>query len=72
MAITPDRRLYVAGDLPALLQLTQGQIDDLVKTGQLRTIRICGEVRIDSHELEALIETYAQVAKRKRYAEVIH
>lgn len=72
MAITPDRRLYVAGDLPALLQLTQEQIDHLVKTGQLRTIRICGEVRIDSHELEALIETYAQVAKRKRYAEVIH
>ena len=72
MAIRPELRLYVAGELPALLQLSPEQINHLVNTGQLRTIRICGEVRIDSYELEALIETYAQVAKRKRHAEVIH
>jgi predicted DNA-binding transcriptional regulator AlpA len=52
-------------DLPGLLQLSQEQIDRLVSTGQLRPIRICGEVRFDSNELDALIETYKQIGKRK-------
>jgi hypothetical protein len=61
-----DRRLYQIGQLPDLLQLSTEQIDWLVKTGQLRTIRICGEVRFDSTEVSQLIETYNQIAKRKQ------
>jgi hypothetical protein len=59
------RRLYMAGELPSLLQLNEGQVDHLIKTGQLLPIRICGEVRFDSRELDRLIETYRQIALRK-------
>ena len=71
MVTQQDCRLYAGTELPALLRLTQGQVDWLIQTGQLRTIRICGEVRVTSHELDALVETYAQIAKRKQHAEVI-
>jgi predicted DNA-binding transcriptional regulator AlpA len=65
MSASRDRRLYLAGELPALLQLSQEQIDRLVKTGQLRALRIAGEVRFDSNELDELIETYKQIERRK-------
>jgi hypothetical protein len=45
--------------------LQPGAAHWLVSTGQLRTIRICGEVRFDSKEVGQLIETYNQIAKRK-------
>jgi hypothetical protein len=64
MSAASPRRLYVATELPTLLQLSQEQIDRLVGTGQLRSIRICGEIRFDSHELDALIETYKQIERR--------
>jgi len=67
MAHTSERRLYNGDELPGLLQLSKEQIDRLVTTGQLRPIRICGEVRFDSHELDALIEIYKQIAKRKSH-----
>jgi hypothetical protein len=60
-----DRRLYQSMELPGVLQLSQEQIDFLVRTGQLNPIRIAGEVRFDSRELDALIDTYLQIAKRK-------
>jgi len=60
-----DRRLYQIEQLPDLLQLRPDKVDWLVKTGQLRTIRICGEVRVDSNEVRQLIETYNQIARRK-------
>lgn len=59
------RRLYTVDDLPHLLQLSQEQIDRLVRTGQLRSIRICGEIRYDSQEIDQLIQTYLQISKRK-------
>jgi hypothetical protein len=65
MAIQHARRLYAGADLPALLQLSAEQIDRLVKTGQLRQIRICGEVRFDSRDLDALIQAYKSIAQRK-------
>ncbi len=65
MEAQTDRRLYQIGQLPDLLQLAPDKIDWLVKTGQLRTIRICGEVRFDSNEVSELIATYNQIAKRK-------
>lgn len=60
-----ERRLYQIGQLPEVLQLSAPQIDWLVSTGQLRAIRICGEVRFDSTEVSELIATYNQTAKRK-------
>lgn len=61
----PDRLLYLEAELPEALQLTPDQINKLVRTGQLRPIRIAGETRFHSHELNALIETYKQIARRK-------
>ena len=71
MASPEDRRLYAGAELPDLLRLTPEQVDRLIKTGQLRPIRICGEVRFDSRELDALIGTYKQIAQRKQHAEVL-
>jgi hypothetical protein len=65
MQTQTERRLYQIEQLPDLLQLAPDKIDWLVKTGQLRTIRICGELRFDSKEVGQLIETYHQIAKRK-------
>lgn len=64
------RRLYELGELPEVLRLTPEKIDTLVKTGQLNPILICGEPRIDSRELDELIETYKQIAKRKKQSHV--
>jgi hypothetical protein len=61
-----ERRLYQLGELPELLQLTQEQVDRLIRTGQLCRIRISGEDRIDSREVNQMIETYKQVAQRKK------
>jgi hypothetical protein len=60
-----DRRLYLPEELPAVLQLNQEQVDLLVRTGQLRPIRICGELRFNARELDSLIQTYQQIADRK-------
>jgi hypothetical protein len=68
MAAPQECRLYAGTELPALLQLTPEQVDRLIKTGQLRSIRICGEERFTSNELNALIETYTQIARRETNA----
>lgn len=66
MPIQSDRRLYQATELPDVLQLSEAQIDWLIRTGQLNPIPIAGEVRFDLRELDALINTYSQIAKRKK------
>jgi hypothetical protein len=66
MPSNSDRRLYQAMELPDLLQLSQEQINWLINTDQLHPIRIAGEVRFDSRELDAVIDTYLQIAKRKK------
>ena len=66
MQTKTDRRLYQIGQLPDQMQLSPEQIDWLISTGQLRTIRICGEIRFDSNEVGELIATYYQIAKRKQ------
>jgi hypothetical protein len=65
MPLQSDHRLYRPAELPTMLQLSQEQIDFLVRTGQLNSIRIAGEVRFDSRQLDALIDTYVQIAKRR-------
>lgn len=61
-----DRRLYQLSELPDMLQLSPEQIRLLINTDQLHAIRIAGEVRFDSCEIDALIGTYAQIARRKK------
>ena len=68
MTTPQDRRLYTGTELPDLLRLTPEQVDRLINTGQLRPIRICGSERFDSREIDALIETYRQIAQRKANA----
>jgi hypothetical protein len=60
-----ERRLYADDDLPALLHLTQEQIDWLVSTGQLTPILIAGEERYDARDINKLIETYKTVQSRR-------
>lgn len=57
--------MYQPEELPVVLQLSPEQIDWLINTGQLNPIRIAGEIRFDSRQLDGLIDTYLQVAKRK-------
>lgn len=65
MTIQSDRRLYQQTELPTVLQLTLEQIDWLINTHQLNPIRIAGETRYDSRDLDALINTYKTTASRR-------
>lgn len=65
MAMTSDRRLYQSAEVPVLLQLSQEQIDWLVDTGQLTPIRIAGEERFDSRDINKLIEAYKTIQSRR-------
>lgn len=65
MPIHPERRLYTPAELPSVLQLSQEQIDWLVNTGQLQTVRMCGEVRFDSRDIDRLISTYKTTQSRR-------
>jgi hypothetical protein len=71
MALPRERRLYAAVQVQELLNLTCDQVNRLVNTGQLRALRLCGEIRFDSYDVDGLIETYKQVADRKKNARVI-
>lgn len=66
MQTKPEPRLYLPEELPGVLQLTRQQVDHLIRTGQIIPVRICGEDRIDSREVDQLIATYKRVAERKR------
>jgi len=61
-----ERRLYQRDELSALLQLDELKVQQLVNTGQLSPIRICGEVRFDSRDVDQLIQTYKQISQRKQ------
>ena len=60
------RRLYRREELPFILDLLSEQVAQLERTGQLTAIRICGEERFAAREIEALIETYSQIAQRRK------
>jgi len=62
---TNQRRLLCRADVMALLQLPEPKVQWLVDTHQLRTLVICGQERIDSREVDRLIDTYLQIAARK-------
>jgi hypothetical protein len=60
-----QRRLLVRGQLVSFLQLSDEKIQGLINTRQITAIRIKGEERFDSRELDLLIETYKQTAQRR-------
>jgi hypothetical protein len=60
-----QRRLMAREELAALLQLSEPQVQQLIDTRQIQTIRICGEARFDSLDLYRLIETYKATAARR-------
>lgn len=58
-------RLLQRADVIASLQIPEDKIQWLIDTHQIRPLRLCGEERFDSRELDQLIETYKQIATRK-------
>ena len=62
----PERRLYRREQLPFILDLPSEQVAQLERTGQLTAIRIGGEERFAAREFEALIDTYYQIAQRRK------
>ncbi len=59
------RRLLLRSDVESLLQLSEDQVQQLINTRQITVIRIRGEYRFDSSELDLLIETYKETAQRR-------
>jgi hypothetical protein len=59
------RRLLIRDEVLEVLQLFEDQVQQLINTRQLVPIRIAGEERFDSRELERLIDTYMATALRR-------
>ena len=60
-----ERRLLLRSEVESLLQLSDDKVQQLINTRQITAIRIQGEERFDSRELELLIETYKKTAQRR-------
>ena len=63
--VRDERRLLVRSDVESLLQLSEDQVQQLINTRQVTVIRITGQERFDSRELDLLIETYKKTAQRR-------
>ena len=59
------RRLLVRLEVLQMLQLTDVQVQGLINTRQIIALRIAGEERFDSRDLERLIDTYKTTALRR-------
>lgn len=60
-----DRRLMTRSEAELYLALSHDQTQSLINTRQIILIRIQGEDRFDSWDLDLLIETYKQTAHRR-------
>jgi predicted DNA-binding transcriptional regulator AlpA len=65
MEVNTQRRLLAWGELLAILQLNDEQIHKLINTRQILELRIAGEQRFDSREIDQLIDCYRNTAKRR-------
>jgi hypothetical protein len=61
----PGRRLLIRPEVLQMLQLNEEQVQGLVNTRQIVPIRIAGEERFDSRDLERLIDSYRTTALRR-------
>lgn len=59
------RRLLIRGEVLSLLRLSEDQVQLLINTRQIVSIRIAGEERFDSRDLDQLIESYKSTAARR-------
>jgi hypothetical protein len=64
-SVRDERRLLLRSDVESLLQLSEDQVQQLINTRQITALRIAGEERFDSRELDLLIETYKKTAQRR-------
>jgi hypothetical protein len=62
---THQRRLLQRGEVTALLQLPDPDIQWLIDTRQLLELRIRGKERFDSKDVIQLIESYKITASRR-------
>ena len=59
------RRLLIRPELLGILQLSGEQVQGLIETRQITVIRIAGEERFDSREVDRLIDIYRTTAHRR-------
>ena len=59
------KRLMTRSEVDRYLDLSRDQVQSLIATRQITLIRIKGEDRFDSRELDLLIETYKKTAQRR-------
>ena len=59
------KRLMTRNEVDLYLALSHDQVQSLINTRQITLIRIKGEDRSDSRDLDLLIETYKKTAQRR-------
>lgn len=62
---TRQRRLLTHEEVQMQLTLNDDQVQFLIRTGQINRIRIAGEERFDSREIDGLIDSYRATAQRR-------
>lgn len=65
MQTQQERRLLDRSEVLSVLDLPDGDVQQLVDTHQLVPIRICGQERFDSKDLFQLIDSYKATASRR-------
>jgi hypothetical protein len=59
------KRLMTRSEAELYLALSHDQVQSLVNTRQITVIRIKGEDRFDSRELDLFVDTYKKTAQRR-------
>lgn len=65
MPMQHHRRLLVREEVQATLQLPDEKVQHLIDTRQILALRIAGEERFDSLDIDRLIESYRTTASRR-------
>lgn len=60
-----QRRLLTREQVELSLALNEDQVRHLIKTQQITRIRIAGEERFDSNDIDGLIDAYKATAQRR-------
>ncbi len=63
--VRQERRLLRRGEVAALLQLEDADLQELVNTRQLAEIRIRGQERFDSSDVYRLVDSYKRTQSRR-------
>jgi hypothetical protein len=65
LRVQEGRRLLTRGEVLTLLYLSDEQLQLLMRTRQIVPIRIAGEERFDSRDVDQLIASYKSTALRR-------